>query len=44
MHNGVLGVNIGHWQLHNGKQFGCRRIFSVQALLATICMVLTGKP
>ncbi len=27
MHNGVLGVNIGHWQLHNGKQFGCRRIF-----------------
>ena len=27
MHNGVLGVNIGHWQLHNGKQFRCRRVF-----------------
>ena len=27
MHNGVLGVNICHWQLHNGKQFRCCRVF-----------------
>ncbi len=44
MHHCILGVDVGDRQLHDAKQSGGGRIFSARALLATMCMVFTGKP
>ncbi len=44
MHHRILGVDVGDRRFMMLNRVAAAGFFSAQALLATMCMVFTGKP